>query len=127
MSPPSISIGRTFSSSRSSTALASTPTAVPLTARAWSSPLRRRPTRNLKFALNGAYTDAKLTEDTDPVVGGLEGDPLPYVPDWSLSLSGDYEWPVMDSATAYVGGTIQHYRRPDRGIRYQNRPERQHS
>ncbi len=65
-----------------------------------------RPTSNLKFALNGAYTDAYLTEDTDPVVGGLEGDPLPYVPDWSLSLSGDYEWPVMDSATAYVGGTI---------------------
>jgi iron complex outermembrane receptor protein len=65
-----------------------------------------RPTSNLRFAFNGAYTDAYLTEDTDPVVGGLEGDPLPYVPDWSLSLSGDYEWPVMDSATAYVGGTI---------------------
>ena len=64
-----------------------------------------RPTANLRLALNGAYTDAYLTQDTDPVVGGLEGDPLPYVPDWSLSLSADYEWPVLETATAYVGGT----------------------
>jgi len=65
-----------------------------------------RPTSNLHFALNGAYTDAYLTQETDAIVGGLEGDPLPYVPDWSLSLSGDYEWPVLDNATAYVGGTF---------------------
>jgi outer membrane receptor protein involved in Fe transport len=65
-----------------------------------------RPTSHLRFALNGAYTDAYLTQDAGPIVGGLEGDPLPYVPDWSLSLSGDYEWPVFDDATAYVGGTF---------------------
>ncbi len=63
-----------------------------------------RPTRGLTFSLNGAYTDAYLTEDTPALTGGLDGDPLPYVPDWSLS--GDYEWTVMDYTTAYVGGTL---------------------
>jgi outer membrane receptor protein involved in Fe transport len=61
------------------------------------------PVSGLTFTFSGAYTDAKLTEDTDPVVGGLNGDPLPFVPKWALTLGGDYEWPV-GSAKAYVGG-----------------------
>jgi hypothetical protein len=56
--------------------------------------------------MNGAYTDTELTEDTDPVVGGKEGDPLPYVPKWSLALSADYEWTVRGSSRAYVGGSL---------------------
>ncbi|MBA3564976.1 MAG: TonB-dependent receptor, partial [Gammaproteobacteria bacterium] len=54
----------------------------------------------------GAYTDAYLTEDTDPTVGGFDDDPLPYVPEWSVSLNGDYDWIVMGDATAYVGGNL---------------------
>jgi len=65
-----------------------------------------RPTDGLTFSLNGAYTDAYLTQDTDPLVGGLDGDPLPYVPEWSLGLSGDYEWTVFGDATAYIGGQV---------------------
>jgi iron complex outermembrane receptor protein len=78
-----------------------------------------RPVKGLSFALNGAYTDAYLTQDTDPVVGGLDGDPLPYVPKWSWSLSGDYEWTVMTDATAYVGSTVSYTgnRTPDFGTR----------
>ncbi len=57
-------------------------------------------------SLNGAYTDAYLTQDTDPVVGGLDGDPLSWVPEWNLSLSGDYEWSVFGDSTAYVGGQV---------------------
>jgi iron complex outermembrane receptor protein len=66
------------------------------------------PADGLTVAFNGAYTDAYLTEDTHPIVGGLDGDPLPYVPEWSFGLSGDYEWPValMGGATAYVGGNL---------------------
>lgn len=67
-----------------------------------------RPTDRLNLSLNGAYTDASLTQDTDPVVGGLDGDPLPYVPEWSFSLNGDYEWPVMGDALAYVGGDVSY-------------------
>jgi outer membrane receptor protein involved in Fe transport len=60
----------------------------------------------LSLAFSGAYTDAQLTEDTDPVVGGLDGDPLPWVPEWSLALSADYEWTVLGDSTAYVGGQV---------------------
>ncbi len=65
-----------------------------------------RPSAGWSLMLNGAYTDANLTEDTDPVVGGLNGDPLPYVPDWSIGLGVDYEWNVLGDSTAYVGGHL---------------------
>jgi len=64
------------------------------------------PTDGLVLALNAAYTDAKLTQDTDPIVGGISGDPLAYVPDWSFGLSADYEWTVRGDSTAYVGGNL---------------------
>jgi outer membrane receptor protein involved in Fe transport len=64
------------------------------------------PTGGLSFSLNGAYTDASLTQDTDPIVGGLNGDPLPYVPKWGFGLSGDYEWKVGRDWTLLVGGGI---------------------
>jgi outer membrane receptor protein involved in Fe transport len=64
------------------------------------------PTDGLTLSLNGAYTDAELTEDTDPIVGGADGDPLPFVPEWSYGLSADYEWAVMGDSTAYVGGNL---------------------
>jgi outer membrane receptor protein involved in Fe transport len=60
----------------------------------------------MTLSFNGAYTDAYLTEDTDPVVGGLDGDPLSYVPEWSFGLNGDYEWMVLGDKRAYVGGSV---------------------
>ena len=60
----------------------------------------------LTLSFNGAYTNAKLKEDTDPALGGMDGDALPYVPEWSFGLSADYTWAVMDNSTAYVGGTL---------------------
>jgi outer membrane receptor protein involved in Fe transport len=64
------------------------------------------PTGGLSLSLNGAYTDASLTQDTDPIVGGLNGDPLPYVPKWGFGLSGDYEWKVGRDWTLLVGAGI---------------------
>lgn len=61
--------------------------------------------KGFTVGLTGAYTNAALSEDTDPLVGGHDGDPLPWVPDWQLGLSGDYEWD-MGASTAYVGGLI---------------------
>jgi outer membrane receptor protein involved in Fe transport len=65
-----------------------------------------RPVDGLQLSLMTAYTDAYLTQDTHPVVGGLDGDPLPWVPEWSFSFGGDYEWGVFGDATAYVGGQV---------------------
>lgn len=66
------------------------------------------PTDGLTISLNGAYTDAELTQDTDPLVGGLDGDPLSYVPEWSYGLSGDYEWSVLGDSMAYVGANVSY-------------------
>jgi len=52
------------------------------------------------------YTDSKLTEDI-PSVGGLSGDPLPYVPTWSGSLRADYGWAVISSWNAHVGSGLR--------------------
>jgi outer membrane receptor protein involved in Fe transport len=60
----------------------------------------------LSLTFSGAYTDAELTEDTDPLVGGFDGDALSFVPEWTLALGGDYEWQAFGDATAYVGGQI---------------------
>jgi iron complex outermembrane receptor protein len=71
-----------------------------------------RPMRGLTFIASGAYTKAKLRDDTVPsgggtnVTGGLAGDQLPYAPKWSGTLSGDYDWSLSDTTTAFVGGNV---------------------
>ena len=68
-----------------------------------------RPVDQLKLSLTGAYTDAQLTEDADPIlVGGRDGDRLPYTPKTSYSASADYEWPLADGRSAYLGATFSH-------------------
>ena len=64
------------------------------------------PTSGLTLSVNAAYTDAKLTQDTSASVGGKDGDPLPYVPDWSFGLNADYEWTVKSRTRTYVGGSL---------------------
>jgi iron complex outermembrane recepter protein len=64
------------------------------------------PTSGLTLSANGAYTKSELTQDTDPVVGGEDGDPLPYVPEWSFGLNADYEWTLTGNTRAYVGGSL---------------------
>lgn len=68
------------------------------------------PLQGLTVRVTGAYTDSYLTEDTDPLVGGLDGDQLPFVPKLSLNLDLDYEWPVFTSASAYVGASVRSVR-----------------
>ena len=67
-----------------------------------------RPTRGFNVSVNGAYTNAKLRDDTDPLfVGGRDGDRLPFTPKFSLGINGDYEWDLSGSTTAYVGGSVR--------------------
>jgi outer membrane receptor protein involved in Fe transport len=67
------------------------------------------PVERLKLSLTGAYTEAKLTEDTDQVlVGGRDGDRLPYTPKTSYSVSADYDWPLAGDRSAYVGVSFSH-------------------
>lgn len=65
-----------------------------------------RPTDGLTLSFNWSHTDAYLTQDTDPVIGGLNGDPLSFVPKWSFGFGADYLWALAGDSTAYVGGNI---------------------
>jgi iron complex outermembrane receptor protein len=67
------------------------------------------PTEGLKLSLSGAYTDATLTEDADPLlVGGRAGDHLPYTPKTSYTVGADYNWPLAGDRSAYLGASFSH-------------------
>jgi outer membrane receptor protein involved in Fe transport len=64
------------------------------------------PIDGLAINLSGAYTDAVLTSNTDPIyVGGVKGDWLPYAPKWSSALSGDYNFASIGDWTPFIGAT----------------------
>ena len=65
------------------------------------------PVTGLRLGLNGAYTDAVLTEDV-PSIGGLDGDRLPSIPKWSGSITADYSFPLRDGWTGRVGGGVRY-------------------
>jgi len=66
------------------------------------------PSRGLSFYANGSYVDAELTKDAPALVGGLDGDPLPWNPKWQWTIGGEYEHPLSDTMTAR-GGLSWHY------------------
>lgn len=66
-----------------------------------------RPTNGLTVLLNGAVNDSQLTDDTPPVTGGLDGDELPFSPNWTATASIDYEWSLGGETTAFVGGDVR--------------------
>lgn len=67
-----------------------------------------RPAPGFVLSANGAYTNAKLEEDTGPLVGGKKGDRLPFTPKLSVGLNADYRWSLSGDMDAYVGGTVRH-------------------
>lgn len=67
-----------------------------------------RPVAGLSLSANGAYTNARLEDDTSPLVGGLKGDRLPFTPELSLGFNADYRWQISDKTEAFVGGSVRH-------------------
>lgn len=65
------------------------------------------PMTGLRLGLNGAYTDAVITEDVASL-GGVNGDRLPNIPKWTWSATADYSFPVRDNWTGRVGGGIRY-------------------
>jgi iron complex outermembrane recepter protein len=62
------------------------------------------PIDRLTLNVNGAYSDAHLSDDA-PVVNALKGNPLPNSPKWSASLNGDYTFQPIGDFTPYVGAS----------------------
>jgi outer membrane receptor protein involved in Fe transport len=67
-----------------------------------------RPVAGVTFAVNGAYTDAKLKDDTPALTGGFAGDPLPWVPKWSGAAHFDYEFPLSATLGGFVGTSLDY-------------------
>ncbi|HEX3675894.1 MAG TPA: TonB-dependent receptor, partial [Sphingomicrobium sp.] len=67
-----------------------------------------RPVPGLTLATNGAYTDAKLKDDTPALTGGFAGDPLPWVPKWSGALHADYDFPMSSALGGFVGASLDY-------------------
>ncbi len=52
-----------------------------------------QPIKSLSFAVNGSYTDATLNGDV-PSLNGKAGDRLPFIPDFQISFTIDYFFPL---------------------------------
>ncbi len=64
-----------------------------------------RPVEGLTLEASGSRTSARLSEDTPAVTGGLKGDRLPFAPNYTLTLGGDYERPLSGNYSGFIGAT----------------------
>src|SRR5690606_10343019 len=70
--------------------------------------LQAYPTDTLQLGATFGYTNAELTEDLPVATDGLAGDRLPYVPEYSFSLNGRYEFPAFTrlGAHGFISGDM---------------------
>jgi iron complex outermembrane recepter protein len=65
------------------------------------------PVSGLTLSANGAYTQANLTEDTPALLGGKDGDRLPYSALTAGSLNADYAHQVSGDLDMFVGASLR--------------------
>lgn len=75
-----------------------------VTANGVEATLTLQPTSALNLVATMAYARSELDDD-DPSIGGLSGEQLPGIPEWTFSLSGDYDF-MLGSLDAFVGGGV---------------------
>ncbi|HVV34241.1 MAG TPA: TonB-dependent receptor [Vitreimonas sp.] len=82
--------------------------------------LAARPVDHLTLGLSATYLDAKITEFTGVNAAGIladfSGAPMPYTPKWQIVANADYEWPVMNNISAFVGGNVTYHSSTYAGI-----------
>lgn len=70
------------------------------------------PVAGLDLIFSGSYIEAEfdttLPAPLTVATGIREGNRLPSVPKFQFSASGSYEWPVGDSADAYIAASYSH-------------------
>ncbi|OJU17596.1 MULTISPECIES: TonB-dependent receptor [unclassified Sphingomonas] len=73
-----------------------------------------RPVEGLSLNTALGFVDAKLTEDqlnsglAATGSTGLKGDRIPYIPQFTLSLGGDYRWSLSDTLHGTVSANLTH-------------------
>jgi iron complex outermembrane receptor protein len=66
------------------------------------------PIRGLDLSGNAAYTDAVLTADTPAIVGGHNGDRLPYSAHFTGAANADYSIPLQGDSALFMGGSLRY-------------------
>jgi outer membrane receptor protein involved in Fe transport len=66
--------------------------------------LQFQPFAGLTFGLLGAYTDARLQQTIKGA--GVAGERLPYTPEVSATATVDYNFPIGNSLTAFLGADV---------------------
>jgi len=64
-------------------------------------------TEGLTLNFTGSYTDAEFTEDV-PGINIKDGDAIPNVPEFTLSASSTYRWPLTSSLGGFAYGAAQY-------------------
>ncbi|CAN5662648.1 TonB-dependent receptor [soil metagenome] len=63
-----------------------------------------RPTRGFIVLGSVAYNHTALVGNI--LIGGSDGDQLPYAPRWTANVSADYDWALTDRVNAFVGASV---------------------
>ncbi|ODU66544.1 MAG: TonB-dependent receptor [Rhodanobacter sp. SCN 65-17] len=66
------------------------------------------PVRGLVLSANSSWTDAALTADTPVGLYGYCGDRLPWVPRWNANVGVDYDFPLGNGWSGFVGGSYRY-------------------
>lgn len=66
-----------------------------------------RPSDNLSLTLGVTYTDSELTE-TAAFLPFADGSSAPYVPEWTVSSSAEYYFPITDGAYGFARADIRY-------------------
>lgn len=66
-----------------------------------------QPLPGLTLAAAVAYTDAQIRRSA-PGVSAADGDPIPYVADWSWNASAHYRFPLPHGFDMFVRGEVNH-------------------
>ncbi len=70
------------------------------------------PADGFDLVLAGSWIEAEfdttLPEPLATATGIREGNRLPSVPEFQVSVTGSYEWPISDSADAYISAAFSH-------------------
>ena len=66
-----------------------------------------RPVDNFTLITNVTYSKSPLNSD-EPGFGGVAGDQLPNLPEWSGSLQADYTFDLSDSWSGVLGGGLRY-------------------
>ncbi len=75
--------------------------------------LKANPAEGLGLGISGSLLsskfDSSVTDTSGVVIAGIrDGNRLPTVPRFQISANSSYEWPVADTAKAYVAASLQH-------------------